>query len=97
MNPLKFSGLNVLVHVSVSHTIIGFYKSWSFDLCSSFVIRTCFSRCIESIVTILETHPDRIVFVVDDVPIRRVEFIVRRCQNVNLFEIYFSSLRNVEE
>lgn len=37
--------------------------------------------CVDPLVKILETSRDRIIFVVDDVTINRVEFLIRRCQN----------------
>ena len=42
------------------------------------------SRCVDPLVKILETSRDRMIFIVDDVTINRVEFLLRRCQNVNI-------------
>jgi hypothetical protein len=43
-----------------------------------------FFRCVDSLVKVLEDTGHTIIFVVDDVAIDRVEFIIRRCNGVSL-------------
>ncbi len=44
-------------------------------------------RCIDPIVKILENTGHTIIFVIDEVSIDRIEFIIRRCSGVSIKKI----------
>lgn len=86
MNPLKFSWQNVRVVKTHNQLIIGFHTSMSkFILIVKTYSCLFFLRCIDSTMRIKENTGHSITFTIADIQIKRVEFLLRRCYNVSVF------------
>lgn len=59
------------------------YRKFIFEIYSIYLC----DRCIADEIKILQNIGHSIVFTVDDTNIRRVEFIIRRCNGVSIEEI----------